>query len=396
MSRLPPQWNPVAQTAWEENRRNDAIQTLVGELNAHPTEKPEPLVLQLAYYLFLIGDYRSAATVLETRAALTKNAAIVLNLAVCYLRLRRYADAVAMAQRTLALQADDIVAHDTLASALFHLGDLAGASAAGTRALQLKDAASRAPAPGWHRPAPTAAESADKEGKTQVIAFSLWGNQPRYLRGGLRNLLLAPDLYPGWRLRFYHDATVPAEFIALIGQLGGEAIQQPDGQPLRQKLCWRFQVANDPTVGRFLVRDVDSVFSLREANAVAEWLASGRCFHVIRDWWTHTDLVLAGLWGGVAGILPSLAEMLADYDARRMETPNIDQWFLGERVWGYMRDSCLIHDRCFELPGTRRLAPPADHRHIGQNEAVLDLQERLLAPWIARYPCLAEQVPSTA
>jgi len=394
MSQLPPQWNPVAQTAWEENRRNDAIQTLVGELNAHPTEKPEPLILQLAYYLFLIGDYRSAATVLETRAALTKNAAIVLNLAVCYLRQRRYADAVNMAQRTLTLQPEDIVAHDTLASALFNLGDLAGASAAGTQALQLKNAASRPPPKDWQLPA--AAPTEHPGGKSRVIAFSLWGRQVRYLRGGLRNLLLAPDLYPGWRLRFYHDTSVPAEFIALIGELGGEAILQPDGQPLRQKLCWRFQVANDPAVGRFLVRDVDSVFSLREANAVAEWLASGRCFHVIRDWWTHTDLVLAGLWGGVGGLLPPLAEMLADYDARRMETPNIDQWFLGERVWGYMRDSYLIHDRCFDLPGTRRMAPPTDERHIGQNEAVLELQKRQLGPWIARYPCLAETAPTAA
>lgn len=395
MPRLPPQWNTAAQTAWEDNRRNDAIQTLVDEINTSGPEKPEATVLQLAYYLFLLGDYRSAATVLETRLAATTNPAITLNLAVCYLRQRRFAEAAAMARRTLARQPDDIVAHDTLASASFGLGDLAAARQAGTRALQLKAAAAHPAASDWQLPDnPTA--SADAPGKARVIAFSLWGKQPRYLRGGLRNLLLAADLYPGWRLRFYHDATVPAEFIALIHELDGETIQQPDGQSLRQKLCWRFQVANDPSVGRFLVRDVDSVFSLREANAVAEWLASERCFHIVRDWWTHTDLILAGLWGGVAGILPDLSGMLAEYDSQRMETPNIDQWFLGERVWAYVRNSCLIHDRCFDQPGSHRLPPPDDDRHIGQNEAALALQERLLRPWIERHPCLREQPPADA
>jgi tetratricopeptide (TPR) repeat protein len=395
MPRLPPQWNTVAQTAWEDNRRNDAIQTLVGEINASGPEKPEAAVLQLAYYLFLIGDYRSAATVLETRLTSTTNPAITLNLAVCHLRLRRFADAVAMAQRTLARQPDNIVAHDTLASACFGLGDLAAARQAGTQALQLKAATARPAASDWRLPAGSPAAWADLPGKSPVIAFSLWGSQPRYLRGGLRNLLLAADLYPGWRLRFYHDATVPAEFIALIHELDGETIQQPDGQSLRQKLCWRFQVANDPTVGRFLVRDIDSVFSLREANAVAEWLASDRWFHVIRDWWTHTDLILAGLWGGIAGVLPELSAMLAEYDSQRMETPNVDQWFLGERVWGYLQHSCLIHDRCFDQPGSRRLPTPGDDRHIGQNEAVLALQERLLRPWIERHPCLGELPPAS-
>ena len=160
---------------------------------------------------------------------------------------------------------------------------------------------------------------------------------------------------------------------------------------MREKLCWRFQVANDAGVGYFLVRDVDAVIDQREAQAVEAWLRSGKWFHSIRDWWTHTDVILAGMWGGVAGVLPTMTTMLAKYRSRDVETPNIDQWFLRDRIWAFVRKSCLVHDRCFRPAGAERLPPvPDDERHIGQDEYAArgPEQERLLRAWITEYPCL--------
>ena len=88
-----------------------------------------------------------------------------------------------------------------------------------------------------------------------MIAFSIWGSNPRYLRGALRNALLIPDLYPDWQARFHLDTTVPLEFRELLQSLGAEVRLMHAGQSMRQKLCRRFQVANDRAVGRFLVRD---------------------------------------------------------------------------------------------------------------------------------------------
>ena len=126
----------------------------------------------------------------------------------------------------------------------------------------------------------------------------------------------------------------------------------PAGQSLRQKLCWRFQVANDPGVGRFLVRDCDSVVNQREVAAVQQWLASESWFHVMRDWWTHTDPILAGMWGGVAGVLPDLAALLSAYKPPAKETANVDQWFLRDLLWGSIRPLALVHDRCFRSEGS--------------------------------------------
>ncbi|MGO2504311.1 MAG: hypothetical protein ACTH7C_14355, partial [Cobetia marina] len=171
---------------------------------------------------------------------------------------------------------------------------------------------------------------------------------------------------------------------------------------LRQRLCWRFAVADDPGVGYFLVRDCDSVISLREVRAVQMWLTSGRFFHVMRDWWTHTDLVLAGLWGGVAGVLPSMEGMLADWSPRQVETPNIDQWFLKERVWRYLRTSLMSHDRCYSLKVNSRASLafpddvlgelPAGNAHVGCDEWTRDpaFQRRQLGPWLRQASWMQE------
>ena len=55
--------------------------------------------------------------------------------------------------------------------------------------------------------------------------------------------------------------------------------------------------SGDPTVETFVVRDLDSLISQREADAVDEWLRSSKRFHVMRDAPQHKALFLGGLWG---------------------------------------------------------------------------------------------------
>jgi len=37
----------------------------------------------------------------------------------------------------------------------------------------------------------------------KIVAFSLWGNNPKYTVGAVRNAELTPSIYPGWTARFY-------------------------------------------------------------------------------------------------------------------------------------------------------------------------------------------------
>lgn len=393
MSKMPTGWDAGAHECWLGGQRQAAIQQLLVRLNGAAV-KPVAWQLQFAYYLFLCDDPASAAQVLEMAYQMApENDEVLRNLCISLSRSGQYERAVERLQILLVRAPADFHALDALCASLAKLGRHAEAAVAGTRALTLKDRAVRYQPQGWSLPDDEPETwLASREGKQDVIAFSLWGKAPRYLRGAIDNVLAAAYLYPGWRVRFYVDESVPSALAACLRGLGAEVLVQASGQSLRQRLCWRFLVANDPRVGRFLVRDVDSVLNVRERIAVDDWLASGRWFHIMRDWWSHTDLVLAGMWGGVAGVLPPLTPLLNAYQPEAMETPNIDQWFLRDTLWGYLAQSCLVHDRCFTPPGALpwpRPAPDGDE-HVGQDifTAQEERQAGRLAPWMTELPCL--------
>jgi hypothetical protein len=50
-------------------------------------------------------------------------------------------------------------------------------------------------------------------------------------------------------------------------------------------------------VSAYLSRDLDSRLSSRETAAVADWLATGRAFHFMRDHPDHGTHILGSAWG---------------------------------------------------------------------------------------------------
>src|SRR4030095_8667136 len=110
---------------------------------------------------------------------------------------------------------------------------------------------------------------------------------------------------------------------------GAEVVfDERSGDDSRLLLTRRFLVNDDPDVGHFIIRDCDSVVSQREADAVAEWLASGLPFHSMRDWYTHTDVLLAGLWGGIARVFPDMSDRIEAFLDENPVNTNWDQLFL--------------------------------------------------------------------
>lgn len=384
---IPNAWNQQAHHLWVNNNINGAIETVLAEINATPENKPKGPMIQFGYYLFLLKDYNAAANLFENLLAdHPDDKQVLTNLIVSLSRSGNDEKTINYAIAQLRRDNKNFTLWDTLAKSFQRTGQLEKAASAGKNSLVIKDKLYNKPDSSWSLPQQAASEAAAD--KKRVIAFSLWGNQARYIYGSLRNLLLANDLYPDWELWFYVDDTVPPQAIDLFKQLGAKIILQASGQSERQRLCWRFQVANAPDVGYFLVRDADSVFSVRECLAVDEWLDSGKYFHIIRDWWTHTDLILAGLWGGVAGVLPDIKADVDDYSPESVHTPNIDQWYLRDRLWRHIKQSCLIHDRCFDafdaIPVPGKI--PEGNAHIGSCEfhQSKELQLKLLSPWLEK------------
>jgi len=267
--------------------------------------------------------------------------------------MKRYEDAMAQAHNAAAALGDSAGVANVLKTCHFHLGAVEEAIAHGQAAIERRDRDSR------EALAPVSLSRNDS-GK-DVIAFSLWGARDAYCLGAAINASLCPYIYPGWQARFYVGADVPARIVGMLRNAGAEIVP---GDPDVPSYFWRFLVMNDPGVRRFLCRDTDARLSSREACMVQEWIESGQSFHVIRDHVLHSELILAGMWGGHATDSISLAELMR---ARATNAYGSDQSFLAREIWPRVRGEVCVHDLFYATPGlpSRRSTANVGEDHVG-------------------------------
>ncbi len=205
-----------------------------------------------------------------------------------------------------------------------------------------------------------------------IIAYSLWGFQEKYLHGAIKNAQIAPYIFPDWRCRFYCDATVSAEIVAELKRYGAQVVRMSPAEKTVHPLYWRFFVSDDPSVDRFLCRDADSRLNCQERVAVDEWIRAGKAFHIMRDHYLHTELILAGMWGGVAGVLPNV-EVAAKAFAPVFNDAYRDQNFLRSFIWPLIKNDAVIHDSHFQFGPQARDFPDYGRRpgslHVGVGES---------------------------
>ena len=384
----PVTWNGEAAQLWAAGQRDAAVKLCLAALDANPAPDADAFI-QPGFYAFQLEKFDIGTQVLER--GLTKfpdHPMILLSLGSSYSRWHKPKCAIPFLERFLALGYTDASAYDALAQSCSLSGDMIRARLFGTMALKEKDALTRD-----RHGTPALIAPGDVASRRRIIAFSLFGSHPRYLRGALHNVLAARLLYPDWTCRLMVDDSVDATFLAVMAEEGAEIVHDTSGDDdVRHRLCRRFLVADDPEVGYFMVRDCDSVVSPREAAAVAEWLDSGLPFHAMRDWYTHTDPMLAGLWGGIAGMFPDMAGAIASFREATPLNTNWDQYFLRDRVWPAIREQVMVHDRYFTAHRARPFPTPTPRgeEHVGQNEYGADEagQAAALADFAERIPAL--------
>lgn len=273
-------------------------------------------------------------------------------------------------EKCIADRPDSILARNSLNMVLFDMEDEEGSLRHGLKALQLKHQKSSRNFKNLHHhlDVPLTLQQGNTSGKN-VISFSLWGDVYMYLQGAIENAKLAAQLYPGWECRFYHDDSVPEVALMRLKNHGARLISVTGTLANVHGGMWRFAAAIDPTVKHFIVRDADGRLNDRDVNAVSAWLESGKPFHIMRDHPYHTDLILAGMWGGTAGCLPGMIDMANSLYGGQTSRWN-DQLFLAGSIWPLVCDDCLIHDSFYHqgFKGEPFPLEPArtDKNHIGR------------------------------
>lgn len=201
----------------------------------------------------------------------------------------------------------------------------------------------------------------------KLVAFSLFGGEPIYGEGAVLNAVAIKNLLPTWEMRVYHDDSISQHLIDRLRLAGAQTIHANEaGIGHWPATFWRFHAVSDPHVEKILFRDADSLIAPREVGLIEEWLASPQPFHMIRDWYTHVELILAGLWGAHAPYLAHMPNLIEHYVAHELEhSRHDDQLFLARHIWPRICQHTLIHDSVHRVLGARDIAYPRENEGIG-------------------------------
>ncbi len=190
----------------------------------------------------------------------------------------------------------------------------------------------------------------------KLISFCIYGKNPKYVNAAIKNIGLQEKYYPGWTCRFYVDDTVPEKFQKELQMAGGDVILKT-GYKDHRRMFWRFEPFKNTSIERFIVRDTDSRLNPREADAVNEWVESGKSFHIIRDHIQHGALIMGGLFGADHNFIKTIHskydDMVKQYFSsvdplKTMIHPrgpyfNTDQPFLWSRIWPLIVNNHIAH-----------------------------------------------------
>jgi len=188
--------------------------------------------------------------------------------------------------------------------------------------------------------------------KKRVISYSLYGTGEKYIKGAIRNAELAPLFYPGFECWFYTDKNVDKTVVEKLKTFDYVKIIDVDVSiypNINFAKSLRFLPMDDPEVELMLSRDTDSRFSIREANAVYEWISSGKTFHIMRDHpQGHSCKILGGAWGSrkipnfnFEKELESWKQIKGLWD--------VDQRFMIDMVYPLIKNDSVIHAQYFKF-----------------------------------------------
>jgi len=186
----------------------------------------------------------------------------------------------------------------------------------------------------------------------KVISFSLYGDNPKYTIGAIKNSELKETFFPGWEMRVYHNDSVPNYVLEQLEANNVVLINTG----VEQGVCnamWRFAPASEK-VECFISRDCDSRLFERDAVAVQEWLESGKCFHIIRDHpGGHAWEISAGMWGARGCFVEDIQEKMNEYiqTSSWVTDRAVDQRFLQEIIYPRVVESLFLHDEYFNYEG---------------------------------------------
>jgi len=182
----------------------------------------------------------------------------------------------------------------------------------------------------------------------KVISFSLWGDNPKYTVGALKNIDLLPMVYPDWDAYFYVGKTVPDKILYHMEIYDNVKIIHKEENNDWTSMFWRFEAVSEKD-SYIIFRDTDSRLNIREKLAVDQWIESGKTFHIMRDHPFHRVPILGGMWGYHNNGKYAVEQMLNKF--KTSEATNeygTDYAFLQKYIYPLALQDSVVHDEFFD------------------------------------------------
>jgi protein O-GlcNAc transferase len=175
----------------------------------------------------------------------------------------------------------------------------------------------------------------------KIISFSLWGNNPKYTVGAIKNADLAIKIYPDWICRYYVGKSTPIDIVNELKKRNNTEVIDMNEDGEWNSMFWRFYPISDDDTEIMISRDCDSRLSNREKLCVDEFLNSDKMFHTMIDHPWHGG-IMGGMWGAKKGILEKMKSLIDEW-------PKTNQWqtdqsFLNHIIRPLVSETILIHD----------------------------------------------------
>lgn len=189
----------------------------------------------------------------------------------------------------------------------------------------------------------------------KLITFSLWGDNPKYTIGAIKNVELAEIIYPDWICRFYIGKSTPTSIIENLKSFNNTeiVIMEEDGN--WSGMFWRFYPSSESDVEVMISRDCDSRLSFREKIAVDEWLKSDKGFHIMRDHPYHGIEILGGMWGVKKNVIPQMKDLIKNFV--KGDFWQVDQNFLKQIIYPIVKENSFIHDEYHNYEQNKKKFP---------------------------------------
>jgi len=223
----------------------------------------------------------------------------------------------------------------------------------------------------------------------KIISFSLWGDDPKYCVGALRNAELAAIHYPDWECRFYIPGIISTNgalyrTVITLSEMDNSEVLMTSDPAGWHGMFWRFLPASEDSVDVFISRDCDSRLSAREASAVNEWLSGPHLVHSMADHPYHFHPKM-GLMGGMFGMkrhaCPQMSKLITAFKAKYPDAWQCDQDFLRDYIFPLVahkiHPTSDLHGKCDRFPLPRENGSFVGEI-IGPSEEILHPEHRAM------------------